>query len=316
MFCFKCGASMPDESKVCPQCAAPVQEATPPSQVPQPTIPTPASTSAWLNVPAAPVQNTPQPQYQPQYQPYRGQYPQQTDGGAIASLVLGIASFVLCLNIFTGIPAIIVGHISRSKISRSGGRLKGDGIALAGLILGYCSLPVILFFAAILVPNLQRTRITFNEARAIGTMNGINIAQASYQRAYPARGYAPDLATLGHADASCSAGGNADHACLLHGTIADSNCTSGVWCKQENYRFTIVSNCHPSSSTADEGQSGGDAPCVEYVAVATPINPNTGLHNFCVVSGGIVRSVKDTPLENPPTAEECSEWSPVGNTRR
>src|SRR5580765_6090818 len=56
MFCSKCGASMPDDSAVCPQCATPVQGATLPPQPPPPpqaATPTPASTSAWLNVPPA-----------------------------------------------------------------------------------------------------------------------------------------------------------------------------------------------------------------------------------------------------------------------
>src|SRR6478752_5673009 len=100
MFCFKCGASMPDDSTVCPKCAAPVQAVpTPPPPPQQPSTPSPASTSAWLNVPAAPAQVPPQAQYPPQAQPYRGQYqPARTDGGAIASMVLGIASIALCLS--------------------------------------------------------------------------------------------------------------------------------------------------------------------------------------------------------------------------
>src|SRR5215831_21181452 len=137
MFCFKCGASMPEDATICPQCATPVQSVPtappPPPQGPQAGAPTPSSTSAWLNVPPAQAQYPPQA-YPPQAQPYSGQYqPQKTDGGAIASLILGITSIVLCLNIFTGIPAIITGHISYSKIKKSMGRLKGEGMALTGL---------------------------------------------------------------------------------------------------------------------------------------------------------------------------------------
>src|SRR5438309_11422719 len=126
MFCFKCGASMPEDATVCPQCATPVQAVpTPPPPPQQLTTPNPASTSAWLNVPPAPAQST--PQYPPQSQPYLGhQQPastQQTDGKATASLILGILS-VLCLSIFAGIPAIILGHMSKANIRRSMGRLK------------------------------------------------------------------------------------------------------------------------------------------------------------------------------------------------
>src|SRR5579883_2364186 len=39
-------------------------------------------------------------------------------GLAILSFVLGICSFVLCLSALSGIPAIICGHISRSRAKR------------------------------------------------------------------------------------------------------------------------------------------------------------------------------------------------------
>ena len=38
---------------------------------------------------------------------------------------------------FLSLPAIICGHIARSKTKRSGGMLTGGGMALAGLIIGY-----------------------------------------------------------------------------------------------------------------------------------------------------------------------------------
>jgi type IV pilus assembly protein PilA len=310
MFCFKCGASMPDESKVCPQCAAPVQDATPPPQAPQPTIPTPASTSAWLNVAAAPVQNTVQPQNAPQYQPYRGQNPssgQQTDGKATASLVLGILS-LLCFSVLAGIPAIILGHMSKANIRNSMGRLKGDGMATAGLVMGYLSaaaIPLILIIAAIAIPNLLRAKIAANESAAMSTVRTVNTLQATYQVQYPARGYAPDLATLGHEDASCSAGGNADHACLMDGVLGTAQCTSGTWCPKNGYRFTIISNCNVFSSSTQEGA------CKEYVVAATPITPATGLHNYCSVSDSVVRIQQGRPLVRPPTAEECGEWAPI-----
>jgi hypothetical protein len=56
--------------------------------------------------------------------------PSSTNGLAIASLVLGLVG--LCV---TGIPAVITGHIARSQIKRTG--QSGDGLALAGLIIGY-----------------------------------------------------------------------------------------------------------------------------------------------------------------------------------
>lgn len=69
--------------------------------------------------------------------PYHmGYYPAPqtpTSGLAIASLVCGIAElFTLGL---AAIPAVILGHMARSQIRRTGER--GDGMAIAGLVLGY-----------------------------------------------------------------------------------------------------------------------------------------------------------------------------------
>jgi hypothetical protein len=69
--------------------------------------------------------------------PYSAQPPhpgvaQRTNSLAIVALVCGIAQFATGI---TFIPAIICGHLARSQIRRTGEQ--GDGMALAGLILGY-----------------------------------------------------------------------------------------------------------------------------------------------------------------------------------
>src|SRR5437773_2287138 len=65
----------------------------------------------------------------------------RTEPLAIVSLVLAILSWFVCL-LFGSIPAIICGHLSRSKIRRSSGALRGMEIALAGLIIGYVETPL------------------------------------------------------------------------------------------------------------------------------------------------------------------------------
>ena len=57
----------------------------------------------------------------------------QTCGWAIAALVLGL---IPCTCI-PSLLAIIFGHIALSKIDQSRGQLKGRGMAMAGLVLGY-----------------------------------------------------------------------------------------------------------------------------------------------------------------------------------
>jgi hypothetical protein len=76
--------------------------------------------------------------------------------GAIWSLVLGILSFV-CLGIFGAIPAIICGHVARSTIRKSHGLLRGEGLALAGLILGYVALVLnIILIPTVIVPAARK----------------------------------------------------------------------------------------------------------------------------------------------------------------
>ena len=305
MFCFKCGASMPEDSTVCPQCATPVQAAPTPPPPPRASAPTPASTSAWLNVPPAPTQYSPQypPQAQQRYQPA------QTDGGAVASMVLGIASIVLCLSFLAGIPAIILGHISRSRIRKSMGRLQGEGMALAGLIMGYVSLPLVLMFAAVLIPNLLRAKISANEAAAASTVRAINTAQVTYSTTYPEQGYAGDLATLGGGQTNnCSSGRTAEHACLLDNQLGNSSCREGAWCQKGQYKYTVNSTCAAPNFGAQQGTENA---CAEYVIAATPLNSSTGLHNYCSVSDAVIRSRSGGPLLKPPTAEECQGWAPL-----
>lgn len=78
----------------------------------------------------------------------------RTSALAVWSLILGILS-LLCFAIFAGIPAIICGHMGRSRIKQSGGTLVGGGMALAGLIMGYIGAVIVtlVIIAAIAVPN-------------------------------------------------------------------------------------------------------------------------------------------------------------------
>jgi len=314
MFCFKCGASMPDDATICPQCATPVQSVPtappPPPQAPEAGAPTPASTSAWLNVPPAQAQYPPQA-YPPQAQPYQAQFQPQTDGKATASLVLGILS-ILCFGLLTGLPAIILGHISRGNIEQSRGRLTGAGMALTGLILGYVSIiSTILIIAAIAIPNLLRSRMAANESAAASTVRSISVSQVTYSTTYPTQGYAPDLATLGPGSTdSCSGGGTAEHACLLDGVLANARCTSGVWCQKGAYKFTISSDCRAPNPAAQQEQQGQGA-CAEFVLAATPVSSNMGFHNYCVVSDAVIRSRPGGPMFTPPTVEECQGWAPI-----
>lgn len=58
---------------------------------------------------------------------------------AIISLVAGIAGWTV-LPLIGSIVAIITGHMAKSEIREQAGQLTGDGLATAGLVLGYLSI--------------------------------------------------------------------------------------------------------------------------------------------------------------------------------
>jgi hypothetical protein len=70
--------------------------------------------------------------YPPPYQPA----PLQNSTTAIISLIAGIAGLTV-FPIIGSIVAVILGHMAKGEIARSGGTLGGGGAATAGLVLGY-----------------------------------------------------------------------------------------------------------------------------------------------------------------------------------
>ena len=102
----------------------------------------------------------------------------RTSALAVWSLVLGILS-LLCIGLFAGIPAIICGHMGRSRIKQSNGALTGGGMALAGLILGYIGTVIVTIsiIAAIAVPNFiaykDKAFCSRTEAEAMNAMAAI-----------------------------------------------------------------------------------------------------------------------------------------------
>ena len=73
----------------------------------------------------------------------------QTSTLAILSLISGVLGWSL-LPFLGSIGAVILGHLARSEIRREPDRLEGNGLAVAGLVLGYLSIALgVLFVAAI-----------------------------------------------------------------------------------------------------------------------------------------------------------------------
>ena len=62
---------------------------------------------------------------------------------AIVSLIAGIVSWIL-LPFISAIVAVITGHMAKSEIKKSMGMVTGNGMATAGLVLGYINLALAL----------------------------------------------------------------------------------------------------------------------------------------------------------------------------
>jgi len=76
------------------------------------------------------------PAYGPPTYPVGGFYvPQVTNQNATMALVFGLLTVAICG--LCCIPAIIYGRKARAEIATSHGTQSGDGLALAGLIIGY-----------------------------------------------------------------------------------------------------------------------------------------------------------------------------------
>ena len=89
------------------------------------------------------------PPPQPYGQPPAYGAPRRTEGLAVASLVLGIAGFIVC-PVVCSVLAIIFGVQARTKI-RQDPSLQGAGMAQAGFILGIISAAIVGIVAIIFI---------------------------------------------------------------------------------------------------------------------------------------------------------------------
>ncbi|GIF24333.1 hypothetical protein BJ973_007812 [Actinoplanes tereljensis] len=105
----------------------------PPPDPYTPPAPDPYAPAGYYQQPA------PAPYLPPPVNPYGYPPPQQTEGLAIASLVVSCAAVLgLCFYGFgaiLGIVGAILGHVARKRIARDGSG--GAGMALAGIIVGW-----------------------------------------------------------------------------------------------------------------------------------------------------------------------------------
>jgi len=114
--------------------------------------------------------SNPPPAYPPAPQPDIPANP--TNTLAIISLVAGILGWSL-LPTLGSIVAIITGHMAKNEIRGSGGRMSGDGMATAGLILGYANIAVVVLGLCLVFVILPILGIG-SAALCFPFMNGVN----------------------------------------------------------------------------------------------------------------------------------------------
>lgn len=121
--------------------------------------------------------------------------PTGTSGLAIGSLVCGILGF-FTLGL-TGIAAVIMGHISLSRIKGSAGALGGKGMAIAGLIMGYFGffLIGIAMLAALAVPAYNSVQMKGNQMKLVSNARQIVLATKMYASQHNSN-LPPDIETL------------------------------------------------------------------------------------------------------------------------
>lgn len=76
-------------------------------------------------------------------QPYQTPPAKPNSNMALASMVLGILGWTIAPGL-ASIAAIVTGHMAKKEIKESMGQLSGDGMATAGLVMGYASVAIVL----------------------------------------------------------------------------------------------------------------------------------------------------------------------------
>ncbi len=120
---------------------------------------------------------------------------------------------------------------------------------------------IILALAAMAIPNLLRSKMSANEASAIGSLRAIANAQTTYQVTYPTLGYADQLTKLAYPQSGPI---DANHAGILDWVLG----CSVQPCPKAGYQFSIASTI--------------GTPISGYIAVGTPqLLGQTGRRGFC-----------------------------------
>jgi hypothetical protein len=155
MECKECGGTLSSTDRFCQSCGSPVvkdPEVRPAGEKP------PAVEQEVVEPQAGDVQAAGQAGIAPPSEGPVSPPPSQAStarprvsGWAVASLVMGILGWS-CLFFVGGVFAIIFGAVARHEIKKSDGTVGGNGLAIAGLVLGTVVVGVMVICAAVFFP--------------------------------------------------------------------------------------------------------------------------------------------------------------------
>lgn len=92
--------------------------------------------------------------------------------------MLGILS--LCLSVLVGIPAVILGALALRDVNRSQGRVSGQGLAIAGIVLGCIGSLMLLVHLAILIPAFSAARQAAMQTQSSNQLKRIGMAMHNH----------------------------------------------------------------------------------------------------------------------------------------
>jgi hypothetical protein len=147
MFCPECGAPNEDDAAFCGNCGAVLdpdavaEGAEPGEEHPEEAGSEPVSEppAAELPAPKPPAPPRPTPPPPPPRAPSYSSSALPTSGLAVASLVLGIGGLTL-LPLLGSILAVLFGYMARNDIRQRPGEVTGEGLATAGIVLGWIAI--------------------------------------------------------------------------------------------------------------------------------------------------------------------------------
>lgn len=125
--------------------------------------------------------------------------PPEASGKAIFSLICGILFIILPLSI----AAVIFGYIALSEIRKSSGRLKGRGLAITGIVLGYLGVACLVGFFGLGFYEIRKTEkeirngaTGIGKASVVSSIRSVNMAEIAYVQAHREAGYTCALSEL------------------------------------------------------------------------------------------------------------------------